>query len=100
MRSQESSVHLAMYKAMDVQAVAKPVSEVLSSLNTGIVTGFDNTPLFLSLVDEPVSHYTLTRHIYQPSRDVLQSFVDSLSPELKSIVILIRKQRRPKGGLL
>ena len=35
-----------MYKALNVQAIAKPVSEVLPSLNTGIVTGFDNTPLF------------------------------------------------------
>ena len=81
MRSQESPVHLNMYKSLEVQAVAKPVSEVLSSLNTGIVTGFDNTPLFSLAAGwiEPVTHYTLSRHIYQPAAVMYsQSFVDSI----------------------
>jgi TRAP-type C4-dicarboxylate transport system substrate-binding protein len=43
MRAQENPVHMDMYKMLGVQAVAKPVSEVLPSLNTGIVDGFDNT---------------------------------------------------------
>ena len=95
MRSQESPVHLNMYKSLEVQAVAKPVSEVLSSLNTGIVTGFDNTPLFSLAAGwmEPVTHYTLSRHIYQPAAVMYsQSFIDSLSPELQAIVL-----EDPKG---
>jgi TRAP-type transport system periplasmic protein len=90
MRAQESPVHLNMYKSMNVQAVAKPVSEVLSSLNTGIVTGFDNTPLFSLAAGwtEPITHYTLSRHIYQPAAVMYsQSFVDSLSPEFQAIVL-------------
>ena len=90
MRAQESPVHLNMYKSMNVQAVAKPVSEVLSSLNTGIVTGFDNTPLFSLAAGwvEPITHYTLSRHIYQPAAVMYsQNFVDSLSPELQAIVL-------------
>ena len=90
MRSQESPVHLNMYKAMEVQAVAKPVSEVLSSLNTGIVNGFDNTPLFSLAAGwtEPITHYTLTRHIYQPAAVMYsKSFVDSLPTELQAIVM-------------
>jgi TRAP-type C4-dicarboxylate transport system substrate-binding protein len=90
MRSQESPVHLNMYKAMDVQAVAKPVSEVLSSLNTGIVNGFDNTPLFSLAAGwtEPITHYTLTRHIYQPAAVMYsKSFVDSLPSDLQAVVM-------------
>jgi len=90
MRSQESPVHLNMYKSMDVQAVAKPVSEVLPSLNTGIVTGFDNTPLFSLAAGwiGPVTHYTLSRHIYQPAAVVYaKQFVDSLPPDLQKVVL-------------
>ena len=90
MRSQESPVHLNMYKSMGVQAIAKPVSEVLPSLNTGIVTGFDNTPLFSLAAGwiEPVTHYTLSRHIYQPAAVVYaKKFIDSLPPDLQQIVM-------------
>lgn len=100
MRSQESPVHLNMYKSMDVQAVAKPVSEVLSSLNTGIVTGFDNTPLFSLAAGwtEPITHYTLSRHIYQPAAVVYsQSFVDSLPTNLQGIVLEDPKGEADKG---
>ena len=42
---------------------------------------------------EPVTHYTLSRHIYQPAAVMYsQSFIDSLSPELQAIVL-----EDPKG---
>jgi TRAP-type C4-dicarboxylate transport system substrate-binding protein len=90
MRSQESPVHQNMYEALGVQAVSKPVSEVLPALNTGIVTGFDNTPLFSIAAGwtEPITHYTLTRHIYQPAGVVYsKAFIDSLPPDLREIVL-------------
>ena len=89
MRSQESPVHLDMYKQYGVQAVAKPVSEVLPALNTGIVDGFDNTPLFSLAAGwiEPVSHYTMSWHIYQPAGVVYsKSFMDKLPADLQTIV--------------
>jgi len=90
MRSQESPVHLAMYEAFGVQAVAKPVSEVLPALNTGIVDGFDNTPLFSLAAGwlGPISHYTLSEHIYQPAAIVFsERFLDTLTPELRAVVL-------------
>ena len=90
MRSQESSVHLDMYKAMNVQAVAKPVSEVLPSLNTGIVTGFDNTPLFSIAAGwiQPITHFTLSKHIYQPAAVMYsKSFIDKLPEDLQRVVL-------------
>lgn len=100
MRSQESSVHLDMYKAMNVQAVAKPVSEVLPSLNTGIVTGFDNTPLFSIAAGwiQPVTHFTLSRHIYQPAAVMYsKSFIDSLPEDLKKVVLSEPKEEAERG---
>jgi TRAP-type C4-dicarboxylate transport system substrate-binding protein len=90
MRSQESPVHLDMYKQYNVQASPKPVSEVLPALNTGIVDGFDNTPLFSIAAGwiEPVTHYTMSWHIYQPAGVVFsKSFMDSLPADLKKIVL-------------
>jgi TRAP-type transport system periplasmic protein len=90
MRSQESDVHLNMYKAMGVQPIAKPVTEVVPSLNTGIVDGFDNTPLFSLAAGwiQPVTHYTLSRHIYQPAAVMYaKSFVNSLPPDLQALVL-------------
>ena len=90
MRAQESPVHLGMYEKLGVQAVAKPVSEVLPALNTGIVDGFDNTPLFSIAAGwiEPVSHYTLSKHIYQPAAIVYSKrFMDSLPADLQRIVL-------------
>jgi TRAP-type C4-dicarboxylate transport system substrate-binding protein len=90
MRCQESSVHINMYKAMGVQPVAKPVTEVVPSLNTGIVDGFENTPLFFLAAGwiQPVSHYTLSRHIYQPAAVMYsKSFVDALPADLKALVM-------------
>jgi len=90
MRSQESPVHLGMYEKLGVQAVAKPTSEVLPALNTRIIDGFDNTPLFSIAAGwiEPVSHYTLSQHIYQPAAIVYsKKFMDSLPADLRRIVI-------------
>ncbi len=90
MRAQENPVHMDMYKMLGVQAVAKPTSEVLPSLNTGIVDGFDNTALFSLAAGwiEPVTHYTLSQHIYQPAAVVYsKKFVDSLPPDLQKIVL-------------
>ena len=90
MRAQENPVHMDMYKMLGVQAVAKPTSEVLPSLNTGIVDGFDNTALFSLAAGwiEPVTHYTLSRHIYQPAAVVYsKKFVDSLPPDLQKVVL-------------
>ena len=104
MRSQESPVHLGMYEKLGVQAVAKPTSEVLPALNTGIIDGYDNTPLFSLAAGwiEPISHYTLSQHIYQPAAVVYSKrFLDALPADLQRIVIgdpLAESQRGRVGG--
>ncbi len=90
MRSQESQVHLDFWKALGVQAVPKPVTEVVSAVNTGIVDGFDNTILFALAAGwaEPMTHVTLSAHIFQPAAVVFSKrFMKSLPPDLQRVVI-------------
>lgn len=100
MRSQESPVHLDMWKALGVQAVAKPTTEVLPALNTKIIDGYDQTPLF-SLAGgwvQPITHYTLTRHIYQPAAVVYsQKFYDGLPADLQGMLMKDAKAEGDRG---
>ena len=103
MRTQESKVHKAMYKAFGVQAVALPTTEVLDALNRGIVDGFDNTSLFgqASGWFEPTKHYTLSRHIFQPAGILYsQDFFDSLPADLQKIVLGDRLKDQALGRKL
>ncbi len=90
MRSQESPVHLAMYKALGAQAESIAVPEVLGALKTGMVDGFDNTPLFSSATGwyEGIKYYTISQHIYQPGVIMYsKKFFDKLPVALRKVVI-------------
>jgi tripartite ATP-independent transporter DctP family solute receptor len=102
MRSQESDVHLEAWRSMGASPVPMAVTEVMSSLQTGVVDGFDNTPLFTFAASwyQAITHFTLTKHIYQPGIVVLsKKFYDSLPEDLKPVVMgdpvdLAKKGRR------
>jgi TRAP-type transport system periplasmic protein len=68
MRSQESLVHLETYRALGALPQPIAVTEVLPALQTGVVDGFDNTPLytFAASWHLAIKHFTLTEHVYQP----------------------------------
>lgn len=90
MRSQESRVHLAVYKALGVQAESIAVPEVLGALQTGMVDGFDNTPLFSSATGwyEGVDYYVLSRHIYQPAIITYsKKFLDTMPEDMRKILL-------------
>ena len=100
MRSQESPVHLAMYKALNTQAISMPVPEVLGALQTNMVDGFSNTPLFTAATGwyEGVSYYTITNHIYQPASIMYnKEFFDSLPQDLQQILIGDRAEETRNG---
>jgi len=69
MRSQESRVHLAFWKKMKASPQAISTAEALSALQTGVVSGFDNTALFTLAAEwhTAIKHFSLTTHIYQPA---------------------------------
>jgi TRAP-type transport system periplasmic protein len=102
MRAQQSDVHLNTWKAFGASPVPIAVIDVLPGLQTGVVDGFDNTPLFAFAASwhQAISHYTLTKHIYQAGVVVLsRKFWESLPADLQTVVMgdpadLAKKGRR------
>lgn len=88
MRSQESQEHLDTWKAFGASPVPIAVTEVLPALQTGVVDGFDNTPLFAFAASwyQGISHFTLTEHIYQPGIVVLsRKWYETLPAEIQAL---------------
>jgi len=73
MRSQSHDVHLNTWRALGASPQPISVTEALTALQTGVVDGFDNTPLFTFAASwfQAISHFTLTRHSYQPAMAVM-----------------------------
>ena len=93
MRSQESDVHMAMYKTFGATAIQKPMTEVLSALNSGVVDGLDNTALYIQAggLAEPVDYFTVTKHIYQPAAIIFSKvWMDTLPPDLQKMVLGVK----------
>jgi tripartite ATP-independent transporter DctP family solute receptor len=86
MRSQESLVHLETYRALGALPQPIAVTEVLPALQTGVVEGFDNTPLytFAASWHLAIKHFTLSEHVYQPGCVLVSKKVlDPLAPDLQ-----------------
>ncbi len=89
MRSQESKVHLAFWKAIKASPQAISTAETLPALQTGVVQGFDNTPLFTLAAEwhTAIKHFSMTGHIYQPAAIIYSKrFWDKVSVEDKKIL--------------
>jgi len=90
MRSQESFVHLEMWKAFEAAPQAIPTTEVLTALQTGAVDGFDQGLLFAIATSwhKSVKHVTLSAHIYQPAVIAFnKDWFDSLPADLQKVLI-------------
>lgn len=89
MRAQESPVHVETYRAFGADPVTISVSEVVSSLDRGVVVGFDNTPIISQALgwSEQITHFSTTRHIYQPALIIMnKQWFDGLTPEQQKTV--------------
>lgn len=89
MRSQESEVHLATYRAFGASPVAIDATNVLTSLQTGVVDGFDNTPLFAFATSwyQAARHLNLSEHSYQPGIVVYsKTWFDGLPADLQAVL--------------
>ncbi|HWB78001.1 MAG TPA: TRAP transporter substrate-binding protein [Nannocystaceae bacterium] len=90
MRVQESPSHINTMKAFGAAPVPISVTEVLSALQTGVVDGFDNTPLFAFAASwyQGIKYFTLTKHIYQPGVVVFsRKFWETLPADLQAIIM-------------
>ena len=89
-RSQESKVHLALWKRLKASPVAIATPEVLPALQTGVVDAFDNTPLFTLAAEwqTAIKFYSITNHIYQPAAVIYsRKFWDKLDENQKRILL-------------
>jgi tripartite ATP-independent transporter DctP family solute receptor len=89
MRSQESRVHIATYQAFGATPNPIDVTNVLTALQTGVVDGFDNTPLFAFATSwyQGARHLNLSRHSYQPGIVVYSAqWFNSLPPDLRQVL--------------
>ncbi len=92
-RSQESMVHVVTYEAFGATAVPIDVGNTLMSVQTGVVDGFDNTPLFAMAgswyqgLKEGERHIFLSRHCYQPALLVYsKKWFETLPDDFQQII--------------
>lgn len=66
-RVQESDIHKNLFEAWGASPVQMSVTEVLSSLQTGVIDGADNSKLFAQAAGQTMAmtHWANTQHIYQ-----------------------------------
>ncbi len=100
MRTQENWIHEATYTALGGNPVRISVAEVLTSLSTGQVDGFDNTPLFAFATSwfSQIDSWTVSDHIYQPAVITFnKAWFDKLPADLQAILLDGRVEETKKG---
>jgi len=92
-RSQESMVHVATYEAFGATPVPIDNGNTLMSVQTRVVDGFDNTPLFAMAgswyqgLGEGERNIFLSRHCYQPAILVYsKKWFDSLPKDIQEVI--------------
>ena len=101
MRSQESLVHVETYRALGALPQPIAVTEVLPALQTGVVDGFDNTPIytFAACWHLAIKHFTLSEHIYQPGAVLIaKKEFDKLPADLQKIAHRRAGRHHPQGA--
>ncbi|MBI5731030.1 MAG: TRAP transporter substrate-binding protein [Ignavibacteriales bacterium] len=99
-RSQESQIHIEMWKAFGASPVPISIPEVMSALQTGLVDGFDNSTLFTSATGwyQSVDHFVLSAHMYQPGLIIYnKKYFDSLPQDIQKILLGDQKYEAQLG---
>ncbi|MCA9538169.1 MAG: TRAP transporter substrate-binding protein [Myxococcales bacterium] len=100
MRSQENEVHLMTWRALGASPVPISVGEVQSALQTGVVLGFDNTPLFTQAAgwNQQIAYFSVSRHIYQPAAVVVnKAWFDGLPADVQAALLAPAAELQDKG---
>lgn len=90
MRSQESYVHIEMWKQLQAAAQAIPTTEVTTALTTGSVEGFDQALLYMvaGAWHTKIKYVTLSAHIYQPAVIAFnKDWFDKLPADLQKLLL-------------
>ena len=93
-RSQEAVAHVEAYKAIGASPVTIDVANTMTSLQTGVVDGFDNTPLFAMAttwyqgLEDGERNLILSRHSYQPGIVVYsKKWFDTLPKDIQEVLL-------------
>ncbi len=89
-RSQENRIHLATYRALGALPVPIPTTEVIPAMQTGVVEGYDQTPLFTYAIglQTQTKYWTVSDHIYQPAAILVnRDFYESLPADLQKLLL-------------
>ena len=93
-RSQEAVAHVEAYKAIGASPVTIDVANTMTSLQTGVVDGFDNTPLFAMAttwyqgLDDDERNLFLSKHSYQPGIVVYsKKWFDTLPKDIQKVLL-------------
>ena len=72
-----------MLAALGASPQGIPVTDTMTALQTGVVDGFDNTPLFTFAASwyQSITHFTLTQHSYQPGVALISTETWNRLPE-------------------
>jgi tripartite ATP-independent transporter DctP family solute receptor len=100
MRSQESAVHMEMWKNLGASPVPVPTTETLTALENKTVDGFDQALLFMIAAawHTTVKFVTLSSHIYQPALIVFnKAWFEGLPADLQKILIDEGRAIQEKG---
>ncbi len=100
MRSQESLVHLEMWKAFGASPVPIPTTEVLTALQTHTVDGFDQSALFTIAAGwhKTVKYFTVSDHMYQPAVVSFNAeWFDKLPADLQKLLLDEGRSLQDKG---
>ncbi len=95
-RSQEAVAHVEAYKAIGASPVTIDVANTMTSLQTGVVDGFDNTPLFAMAttwyqgLDDGERNLFLSKQSYQPGIVVYsKKWFDTLPKDIQDVLVNI-----------
>ena len=95
-RSQEAIAHVEAYKAIGASPVTIDVANTMTSLQTGVVDGFDNTPLFAMAttwyqgLDDGERNLILSKHSYQPGIVVYsKKWFDTLPKDIQQVLLTV-----------
>ncbi|HVI00592.1 MAG TPA: TRAP transporter substrate-binding protein [Enhygromyxa sp.] len=100
MRSQSHDVHINTWRALGASPEPIPVTEVMTALQTGVVDGFDNTPLFTFAASwfQAITHFTLTEHSYQPAMAIMHKPTwEALPDDVKTLIAADMKEESAWG---
>jgi TRAP-type C4-dicarboxylate transport system substrate-binding protein len=95
-RSQEAVAHVEAYKAIGASPVTIDVANTMTSLQTGVVDGFDNTPLFAMATTwyqglaDGERNLIFSKHSYQPGIVVYsKKWFDTLPKDIQEILLTV-----------